>query len=226
MTLWTCIIISLPRWIALWGWLWPAYGRYPIKFILAEFLSYLGVLGVMCVGNGSHFRTPILMCNITFQVHRLSTSVFNKYSEKIGTLIFVVKSLKGFGSNNVGTAPQMVVKHYISIGQCIVLSGVSFAGMLKRHQHNAAVGKHGTITKCCFDDGPASKTVDQHWNSIVWMPRVCVKYTTLNRPGDRLELGQRRRRLTSIEPAMGCNTGPTLNRNFAGRPTSSVGGTS
>ena len=42
---------------------------------------------------------------------------------------------------------------------------------------------------------------------------------------DRLVLGQRRRRLTGIEPAMGSNAGPTLNRNLVGRPTSSVPGT-
>ena len=43
-----------------------------------------------------------------------------------------------------------------------------------------------------------------------------------NIPGDRLVLGQGRRRLTGSEPAMGCNAGPTLNRNLMGRPTSSV----
>ena len=47
-----------------------------------------------------------------------------------------------------------------------------------------------------------------------------------NSPGDRLVLGQRRRRLTGIEPAMGCNADPTLNRNMVSRPTSSVSGTS
>ena len=41
------------------------------------------------------------------------------------------------------------------LDQYIVLSGVSGAGMLKRHQHNAAVIKHGTITQCCFNVGPA-----------------------------------------------------------------------
>ena len=35
-------------------------------------------------------------------------------------------------------------------------------------------------------------------------------------------LGQRCRRLIGIEPAMGCDAGPTLNRNLVGRPTSSV----
>ena len=57
------------------------------------------------------------MCNITVQVLRLSTFVFNKCSEKyIFTIIFVVKSLKGFSYNNVGPASQTVAQHYISIG--------------------------------------------------------------------------------------------------------------
>ena len=42
----------------------------------------------------------------------------------------MVKSLKGFCGNNVGPASQTVAQHYISIGQCIVLSGVSDAGIL------------------------------------------------------------------------------------------------
>ena len=33
-------------------------------------------------------------------------------------------------------------------------------------------------------------------------------------PGHRLVFNQRRRLLTGIEPAMGCNFGPTLNRNW------------
>ena len=65
-----------------------------------------------------------------------------------------------------------------ALGQCIVLFVVSGAGMLKRHQHNVAVRKHDTITQCCFNDEPASKTVGQHWNSIGWMHRVGAKNTT------------------------------------------------
>ena len=140
-----------------------AYGLYPFKFVLAELVSYLGERGVLCVGNGSHLCTPVLMnmCNITYQVLRLSTFVFNKCSEKIVSIIFVVKSLKGSGWNNVGPASQTVTS---ALGQCIVLSGVSSAGMLKRPQHNAAVRKQKIryITQCCFNDGPASKTVRQH----------------------------------------------------------------
>ena len=30
----------------------PVVGRYPIKFILPECVSYLGDRGVLCVGNG------------------------------------------------------------------------------------------------------------------------------------------------------------------------------
>ena len=62
----------------------PAYGRYPIKYILPEFVYYFGERGVLCVGNGSHFCTPVLMnmSNITIQVLRLGTFVFNKCPEK------------------------------------------------------------------------------------------------------------------------------------------------
>ena len=45
-------------------------------------------------------------------------------------------------------------------------------------------------------------------------------------PSDGIVLGHRRRRLTDIEPAMGCDAGPTLNRNLVGMPESSVQGTS
>ena len=63
-------------------------------------------------------------------------------------------------------------------------------------------------------------TLKQHWLNATCLRKV------YNRPGDRLVLGQRRRRLNVIEPAMGCNAGPTLNQNLVGRPTSSVPGTS
>ena len=37
--------------------------------------------------------------------------------------------------------------------------------------------KHRKITQCCFNGGPASKTLVQHWNSIGWMTRVCWAIT-------------------------------------------------
>ena len=75
----------------------PAIGRYPIKFILPE-------------------------------VPRLNTFVFKKSSEKnIFTIIFVVKSLRGFGWNNVGPASQRVAHNYFTIGPMYhVIRVVSF----------------------------------------------------------------------------------------------------
>ena len=88
---------------------------------------------MMCVGNGSHFCTTVLMivCSIPFQVLRLSTFVFYKCSEKIVTIIFVVRSLKGFGGNNFGTASQTVAQHYISIGTMYRVIWCSWRGDVK-----------------------------------------------------------------------------------------------
>ena len=65
------------------------------------------------------------ICNITFEVPRLSTFVFKKSSEKnIFTIIFVGKSLKGFGWSNVGTASQRVAHGVICV--------VAFRGIKRR----------------------------------------------------------------------------------------------
>ena len=71
------------------------------------------------------------MCNITFRVSRLSTFVFKKSSEKnVFTIIFVVKSLTGFGWNNVGPASQTVAQHYFTIGPMVsVIRVVAFRGI-------------------------------------------------------------------------------------------------
>ena len=132
-------------------------GRRPVLFSL--------------LWNGWHVCTPVLMdmSNITFQVLSLSSFVFNKCLEKIiFTIIFVVKSLKGFGWNNIGpaAASQTVAQHYISIGPMYRVIWCFWRRDYKGHQHIAAVRKDGTITQCCFNDGPAWKTVGQHWNSI------------------------------------------------------------
>ena len=123
---------------------------------------------MLCVGNGSHFCTPVLMnmCNITFQVLRFSSFVFKKCSEKnIFTIIFVVKSLKGFSWINVGPASQTTAQHYISIGPMYRVIWCLWHRDGKRHPYNhlhVADRKHSTITRCCFNDGPVSKTVGQH----------------------------------------------------------------
>ena len=137
------------------------------------------------------------MSNITFQGLRLSTLVFNKCSEIIlFTIIFVVKSSKGFGWNNVGPASQTVAQHYISIGSMYrVFSG---AGILK-------------ITSIMQQSG---KTVQSpNAVSMTGQPRrlwVNIETVLVECPC------LRRRRLIGIEPAMGCNAGTTLNRNLLG----------
>ena len=48
--------------------------------------------------------------------------------KKIVTIIFVVKSLRGFGWNNVGQLRRWWPSITSALGQCIVLSGVSSEG--------------------------------------------------------------------------------------------------
>ena len=71
-----------------------AVGRYPFKFILPEFVSYLGEGGVLCVGNGRYFCTPVLM--------------------NMGNATFEVKYIRLYW-NNVDPASQPVAQQYISI---------------------------------------------------------------------------------------------------------------
>ena len=87
---------------------------------------------------------------------------------------------------------------------------------------------------------PASKTVAQHYFTIGPMYSVIrvVAFRGIKRhpygcqskhgqsPNSVSMLGQRRIQLTGIEPAMGCDAGPTLNRYWVGRPTLCVPGTS
>ena len=84
------------------------------------------------------------MSNITFEVPRFSTFVFEKSSEKkIFTFIFVDKSLKGFGWNNVGPVSQTVAQNYVKIGPMYrVIWVVTFQG-IKCHPYGSQ-SKHGT----------------------------------------------------------------------------------
>ena len=145
-------------------------------------MSYLGERWVLCVGNGSHFCTPVLMnmCNITFQVLRLSTFAFNKCSEKkIFTIIlFVVKSLEGFGWNNIGPALQTVAQHYISIGPMYRVIWCFWRRDVKASPAYCSRQKAQYNHPMLFQWQPASKTMGQHWNRIDWMPSVCARYTT------------------------------------------------
>ena len=71
---------------------------------------------------------------------------------------------------------------------------------------------HPMLFQCWANVG----TLKQHWVNATCLPKV------YSRPSDGLVLGQRRRRLTGIEPANGCDAGLTLKQNLVGRPTSSV----
>ena len=55
---------------------------------------------------------------------------------------------------------------------------------------------------------------------------MAVRANSEQSPNSVPMMGQRRVRLTSIEPAMGCDAGPTLNRYWVGRPTLCVPGIS
>ena len=78
---WICSLLSLVGGICL----GPAVGQEPTKFVLPQFVSYLGERGVLWVGNGWHFGKAALMkmSNKTFEVARSSTCVFKKCPEKI-----------------------------------------------------------------------------------------------------------------------------------------------
>ena len=71
------------------------------------------------------------MSNITFKIPRSSTFVIKKSLEKkIFTIIFVVKSLNGFGCNTAGPASQTMAQHYFTIGSMYhVIRVVAFRGM-------------------------------------------------------------------------------------------------
>ena len=160
----------------------------------------------MCVGKGSNLCTPVLtnMCNMTLQVLRLSTFVFNKcWEKKIFTIIFVIKSLNGFGLNNVGSASQTVAQHYINIGlmyhviwcfgrRDVKVSPVLSSSQKTRYSHPMLFQWWASVEVC-------GSTLKQHWLNVTCLRKV------YNRPGDILVFGQRRRQLTGIEPAMGCN---------------------
>ena len=68
------------------------------------------------------------------------------------------------------------------------------------------------LFQCQTSVEDCGSTLKKHW----------VNATVYSRHSDGLVLGERRRRLTGIEPAIGRNAGPTSNRNLVGRPTYSA----
>ena len=76
------------------------------------------------------------------------------------------------------------------------------------------------LFQCRASVEDCGSTLKQHW-----VNDTCLR-DVYSRPSDGLVLGQRRRRLTGIELAMGYDAGPKLKRHLVGRPTYSVRGTS
>ena len=108
-----------------------------------------------------------------------------------------------------------------ALGRCLMLSGVSGAGMtsvtpiIQQSENLVQSPNAVSMTGQC----------QRLWVNIETALGECID-KVYSRPSDELVLRHRRRRLTAIEPAIGCDAGPTLNRNMVGRSTSSVRGTS
>ena len=75
----------------------------------------------------------------------------------------------------------------------------------KRHPHSHPHARnHGTITQCCFNVGGQRQRL---WVIIETSLGECHVFLrkVYSRPCDGLMLSQCRRRLTGLEPAMGCD---------------------
>ena len=147
------------------------------------------------MGNGCHVCTPVLMdmSNITFEVTRLSTFVFKKCSEKITSrLNILIRALSGVSGAGMESVTRIIT--------CMKQSETWY--------------NHPVLFQCQASVEYCGSTLKQRWVNATCLHKA---YT---RPSDELVLGQRRRCLASIEPAMDCDAGPTSNRFLVGRPTS------
>ena len=93
-----------------------------------------------------------------------------------------------------------------------VLVGIMLAQRCRRWPSITSASGQCIVLSSVSGVGVRWSTLKDHWLNGTCFRKV------YNIPGDRLVLGQHRRRLTGIEPAMGCNVFPTLNRNLVGRP--------
>ena len=86
-------------------------------------------------------------------------------------------------------------------------------GKVKRHPHSSQ-SKHETITDAVTIPDQRQRrraiieTVLGKWHVFAGVLPLSMQQTRVG-----VVLGQRRRTFVGIKPAMGCNTGPTLNRN-------------
>ena len=99
-----------------------------------------------------------------------------------------VSGVKGSGANHYPRAPAQNIRH-----------------------NNAAVRKHSVFTQCCrasVED--CGSTLKQHWVNAMCLHKVYSRHS------DELMLGQRRRRLTSIESSNGLQRWPNIEPEFGG----------
>ena len=145
------------------------------------------------MGNGSLFCTPVPMnmCDITFQVLRLSTFVFNKCSEKKYSRLYL---WLGYYRVLVGIMLAQRRRRLPSItsalGQCIVLSGVFVARMesvTRIMQQLENKYNHPMLFQCRTSVEDCGSTLKQHWVNATCLRKV------YSRPSDGLVLGQCRR---------------------------------
>ena len=93
------------------------------------------------------------MSNITFELPRLSIFVLKKYIKNIHSrLNIVIRAYRVLIGIMLAQRRRPWPSITSVLGQCIVLSGASGAGM-------ESVTR---IVNRCFNTGPASKTVGQH----------------------------------------------------------------
>ena len=102
-------------------------------------------------------------------------------------------------------------------------------GRGKHHPHSKLQSQqtrdnHPMLYQCWTSVEDVGPTLIQHWVNATCLLGCCFK--VYSRPCVGVVLVQRRRRFIGIEPAMGCDNGPTLSRNLMGGPTSCVRGTS
>ena len=83
---------------------------------------------------------------------------------------------------------------------------------------------HPKLFQCRASGKDCGTALKQHWVNATCLLMCWRK--VYSGPSAGLMLGQRRGRLPGIEPAMGYDTSPTLNRNLVGGSTSPVRGTS
>ena len=122
-------------------------------------------------------------------------------------------SLRGFGWNNVGPASQPLVQHYISIGQCYLVFLAPGCRVIwcfwrrggKRHRIIMQLSETMVQSPNAVSMSGQRRRL---WFNIKTSLGECRVFAqsigAYSRHSDGLVLGKRRRRLTGIEPAMGC----------------------